>query len=154
MNFTGWLFFMTWIVGDAVTRYILPQLERIYDTLEDLSKGAFCDKKLGAPLSKAIQIVLSVSLAYILTTWPVWCVLRYFTYTRGMESGRYLYGITGFLCCEYALGKMAKAHHYRGFFMSVFHYAFAMGAYIVFIINPTPIFESYPWLVRMVNFNL
>ena len=145
---------MTWIVGDTATRYILPQLERVYDTLEDLSKGAFCPKNPGAFLSKTIQIVLSVSLAYILTTWPVWCVLRYFTYTRGMESGRYLYGITGFLCCEYALGRMAKAYPYRGFFMSVFHYAFAMGAYIVFIINPAPIFEAYPWLVRMVNFNL
>ena len=143
---------MTWIVGDTAVRYILPQLERVYDTLEELTGGAFCDKRLGGLLSKAIQIVLSVSLAYILTTWPVWCVLRYFTYTRGMESGRYLYGITGFLCCEYALGKMAKAYNYRNFFMSVFHYTLAMGAYVVFIINPEPIFEAYPWLVRMVNF--
>ena len=153
MRFMGWLFFMTWVVSDTVPRYVLPQMERVYDTLEELSRGAFCAKRLGALLSKIIQIVLSVCLAYILTTWPVWCVLRYFTYTRGMDSGKFLYGITGFLCCEYALGKMSKAYRYRRFFMSVFHYAFAMGAYVVFTINPTPIFEAYPWLVRMVDFS-
>ena len=153
LKFTGWLFFMAWMVGDAVPRHILPQLERVFDTLEDLSGGAFCAKNLGFPLSFAIQIVISVSLAYILTIWPVWCVLRYFEYVRGMESGRVLYSITGFLCCEYALGKMARAHKYRGFFMSVFHYTFAMGAYVVFTINPRPITEAYPWLMRLVGFN-
>ena len=136
-----------------VPRYILPQLERVYDTLEELSRGAFCSRKLGAPLSKAIQIVLSVSLAYILTAWPVWCVLRYFAYMKGMESGKFLYSMTGFLCCEYALGKMAKAHNYRSFFMSVFHYTVAMGAYIVFTINPRPIMDAYPWLMRLMNFS-
>ena len=154
LRFAGWLVFMTWTVSDMVPRYILPQLERVYDTLEDLTKGAFCDKRLGGPLSNVIQIVLSISFAYILTIWPVWCVLRYFTYTREMDSGRYLYGITGFLCCVYALGKMALAQKYRGFFMSVFHHTIAMGAYTVFIINPRPIMEAYPWLVRMMNFNM
>ena len=144
---------MTWLIGDTVTRYILPRLGNVYDALEDLSGGAFCAKNLGAPLSFAIQVVISVSLAYILTIWPVWCVLRYFAYTRGMDSGRYLYAITGFLCCEYALGKMAKADKYRGFFMSVFHYTFAMGAYVIFTINPRPIVTAYPWLMRLVGFD-
>ena len=153
LNFTGWLFFVTWIVSDMVPRHVLPQLERVYETLEELSRGVFCHQKLGGPFSKVIQIVLSISLAYILTTWPVWCVLRYFTYTKGMESGKYLYSITGFLCCEYALGKMARAHNYRSFFTSVFHYTIAMGAYIVFSINPSPITDVYPWLMRLMNFN-
>ena len=153
LKFTGWLFFMTWMVSDSVPRYILPQLERVYDTLEELSGGAFCPKRIGGLLSFTIQIVLSISLAYSFTIWPVWCVLRYFTYVSGMDSGKYLYGITGFLCCEYALGKMAMAKKYRGFFMSVFHYAIAMGAYTVFIINPKPILEYYPWLIRLVGFD-
>ena len=144
---------MTWMVGDMIPRYVLPQLERVYDALEDLSEGAFCSKALGVPLSFAIQAVISVSLAYILTIWPVWCILRYFEHVRGMDSGRALYSITGFLCCEYALGKMAKAHKYRSFFMSVFHYTFAMGAYIVFTINPRPITDAYSWLMRLVGFS-
>ena len=135
-----------------VPRYILPRLSGIYDALEELSEGAFCAKKLGAPISLAIQVIISVSLAYILTIWSVWCVLRYFTYTRGMDTGRWLYAITGFSCCEYALGKMARADKYRGFFMSVFHYTFAMGAYVVFTINPMPITTAYSWLVRLVGF--
>jgi len=152
LKFTGWLFFMTWIASDTVPRYILPRLESVYDALEDLSGGAFCAKNLGVPLSLTIQVILSVSFAYILTIWPVWCVLRYFTYTKGMDAGRWLYALTGFLCCEYALGKMAKAYRYRSFFMSVFHYTFAMGAYVVFIINPTPAAAAYPWLIRLVSF--
>ena len=144
---------MTWTVGDMIPRYALPQLERVYDALDDLSKGSFCDPSLGRPLSLSIQIVVSVSLAYILTIWPVWCILRYFEYVRPMETGRALYGITGFLCCEYALGKMAKAYKYRGFFMSAFHYTIAMGAYTVFTINPRPIITAYPWLMRLMNFN-
>ena len=143
---------MTWVVSDTVPRYILPRLSGVYDALEDLSKGAFCAKNLGVPLSFAIQVVLSVSLAYILTIWSTWCVLRYFMYTRGMDSGRWLYAITGFLCCEYALGKMARADRYRGFFMSVLHYTLAMGAYVVFTLNPTPIAAAYPWLMRLVGF--
>ena len=135
-----------------VPLHILPQLERVYDTLEDLSKGAFCAKKFGEPLSLSIQIVVSVSLAYILAIWPAWCVLRYFEYTRELDGGRILYAVTGFLCCEYALGKIAKTAKHRGFFMSVFPYAISMGAYIVFIINPMPIKEAYPWLMRLVGF--
>jgi hypothetical protein len=78
--------------------------------------------------------------------------LRYFEHVRSIDSWRALYGITGFLCCQYALGKMALATKYRGFFMSVFHYAIAMGAYIVFNINPMPIMDYYPWLIRLVGF--
>jgi hypothetical protein len=144
---------MAWIIGDTVPRYVLPRLERVYDALEELEGGVFCAKKLGAPLSLAIQIVLSISLAYILTIWPVWCVLRYFTYVRGMESGKLLYSISGFLWCEYALGKMARAGKYRSFFMSVFHYTFSMGAYVVFTINPRPIINAYPWLMRLMDFS-
>jgi len=143
---------MTWIISSTVPGYVLPRLERVYDTLEELSRGAFCDKRLGALLSNVILIALSVSLAYVLTTWSAWCVLRYFIYTHGMETGRALYGVTGFIFCEYALGKMAKAHGYRGFFMSVFHYAFAMGAYVVFIMNPRPLVDAYPWLMEMMDF--
>jgi len=143
---------MTWIVSDTVPRYILPRLESAYNALEDLSRGAFCAKNFGRSLSLAIQVIISISLAYILTIWPVWCVLRYFTYTKGMDAGRWLYALTGFLCCEYALGKMAKAYRYRSFFMSVFHYTFAMGAYVVFTINPTPITTAYQWLMRLISF--
>ena len=135
-----------------VPRHVLPQLERVYDALEELAKGAHCGPRFGRVLSTVIQIVLSTALAYILTIWPTWCVLRYFIYTRGMETGRALYGVTGFIFCEYALGKMAKAHGYRGFFMSVFHFAFAMGAYVVFIMNPRPIVDVYPWLMEMMDF--
>ncbi|MCL2768229.1 MAG: hypothetical protein FWE49_05845 [Synergistaceae bacterium] len=133
-------------------RFILPQLERVYDTLDELEKGAFCAKSFGGPLSLTIQIILSVSLAYILTIWPVWCVLRYYEYVRLMDDGRSLYGITGFILCQYALAKLALSTKYRGFFMSVFHYAVAMGAYLVFIINPMSIKDSYPWLIRLVGF--
>ena len=143
---------MTWIVSDTVPRYILPQLEHVYDTLDNLAEGAFCAKSLGRPLSFSIKIIISVFLAYLLTIWPVWCVLRYFEYVRPVGSWMALYGITGFLCCQYALGKMALANKYRGFFASVFHYAIAMGAYIVFIINPNPIVEYYPWLMRLAGF--
>ena len=146
------MIFITWIVSDTVPRYILPQLEHVYDTLDSLAEGVFCAKSLGRPLSLSIQITISASLTYLLTIWPVWCVLRYFTYTKGMDAGRWLYALTGFLCCEYALGKMAKAYRYRSFFMSVFHYTFAMGAYVVFTINPTPIAAAYPWLIRLVSF--
>ena len=153
LNFAGWLLFMTWVISDIVPRYILPQLEHVYDTLDSLAEGAFCAKSLGRPLSLLIQVVVSISLAYLLTAWPVWCILRYFEHVRHIDdSWRVLYGITGFLCCLYALGKMASAHKYRGFFMSTFHYAVAMGAYIVFIINPRPIMEAYPWLVNMMGF--
>jgi hypothetical protein len=79
-------------------------------------------------------------------TWSVWCVLRCFTYTQGLETGRAAYFVTGFLCCEYALGKIAKAGKYRGFFISVLPFAMAMGAFVVFTVNPRPIFEAFPWL--------
>jgi hypothetical protein len=82
-------------------------------------------------------------------SWAVWCVLRYFAYTKGLDSRRALYFVTALLCCEYPLGKLAKADRYRGFFMSVFHFAMGMGAFVVFVINPIPIKEAYPWLMRL-----
>ena len=153
LRFMGWLAFMAWALCGVVPRYILPQLEHVYDILDDLSEGSFCEKSLGRPLSISIQVVLSLFLAYVLTIWPVWCVLRYFEFTRPLETGRALYGISGFLLCEYPLGEMANSYKYRGFFTSVFHYTMAMGAYVVFIINPIPIMDYYPWLMRLVGFS-
>jgi hypothetical protein len=139
---------MAWVMGDTVPRYILSQLESVWDALEDLSAGGWGTGRFGKPLSLAIQIVLSVSLAYVLTVWSAWCVLRCISYTRSPETGRALYFITGFVCCEYALGKMAKACRYRGFFMSVFHFTMGMGAFVIFAMNPQPMKEAYPWLIR------
>jgi hypothetical protein len=60
---------------------------------------------------------------------------------------RFLHFFIGFLCCEYALARMTNAEKYRGFFMSVLHFTFAMGAFVIFSMNPQPIKDYYPWLV-------
>jgi hypothetical protein len=144
---------MTWIIADTVPRYILPWLSSVWGTLEDLAAGGWGTGRFGRILSLALQIIFSVALAYILTVWPAWCVLRCMSHTRPPETVGALYFITGFLCCEYALGKMAKADRYRGFFMSVFHFTMAMGAFVVFAMNPLPMKEAYPWLVRWMGMN-
>ena len=46
---------------------------------------------------------------------------------------------------------MAKFDKYRGFFMSVFHFAIAMGAFIVFSQNYAAIKVYYPWLIRLMG---
>jgi hypothetical protein len=154
LGFAGWLFFLTWIVADTIPRYVLPSLHSVYDALEELDAGAWGTGRLGAPLSLLIQAVLSAFLAYVLTTWSTWCVLRCIVYTQTLESGKSFYFITGFLCCEYALGKMAKADRHRGFFMSVFHFVMAMGAFVVFAMNPAPIKTAFPWLLRLMDIDL
>ncbi|MDR3264999.1 MAG: hypothetical protein LBT15_03210 [Synergistaceae bacterium] len=153
LNFTGWLFIMTWLIADMVPRYILPWLNSVWSALEDLAAGGRGTGRFGRPLSLAVQMVISVALAYILTAWSAWCVLRCINYTRSPETARILYFLTGFICCEYALGKMARADRYRGFFMSVFHFTMAMGACVIFAINPLPMKEAYPWLVRWMGAN-
>ena len=147
LKFMGWLLFLTWIVSDSVPRYLLPRLESCYDTLEELAAGGWGTGRWGAGLSLIIQIVFSAFFAYILSIWSVWCVLRCFIFTQGMD-GRVIYFLSGFVCCEYALGKMARFGQYRGFFMSVFPYVMAMGTFIVFALNPLPIKETYPWLIE------
>ena len=150
-RFSGWLFFMTWIISDSIPRYVTPHLHSIYDTFEELERGAWNTGRLGAPLSLTLQIILSFALAYILSTWSVWCLLRCFSYTRVPETSRALYFLTGFVCCEYALGKMAKADRYRGFFMSVFHFSISMGTFVVFSMNPLQLKTYFPWLLRLMG---
>ncbi|MDR1377812.1 MAG: hypothetical protein LBJ36_02010 [Synergistaceae bacterium] len=151
LSFAGWLLFATWILADSVPRFVLPRLHAIYDALEELASGGWGTGRWGSPLSLVIQVVLSGFLAYLLTIWSVWCVLRCFTYTRFPGTSGVLYFGVGFLCCEYALGKMARAGRYRGFFMSVFHYAMGMGAFVVFAMNPLPIKDFYSWLMRLMG---
>ena len=151
VGFAGWLFFMTWVVADTIPRYVMPRLAHVCDTLEDLAAGGWGTGRQGFFLSMAIQIVLSAALAYILMTWSAWCVLRCIVYTRTPGTGRALYIATGFLCCEYALGKIAKAGRYRGFFISVLPLAMAMGAFVVFTVNPRPIAEAFPWLAALMG---
>jgi hypothetical protein len=151
LSFVGWLLFVTWILADSVPRFVLPRLHTLYDILGELASGGWGAGRWGNPLSLIIQIVLSGFLAYALTTWSVWCVLRCFAYTRAPETSGLLYFGTGFLCCEFALGKMARADRHRGFFMSVFHYTMAMGAFVVFSMNPLPIKDFYPWLTRLMG---
>jgi hypothetical protein len=152
-GFVGWLSFLAWIIADTVSRYILPQMDSVYDALEELSAGGWGTGRAGFFLSFAVQVLLSAAFAYILTTWSAWCVLRCFVYTREVEN-KALYFVTGFLCCECALGKMAKAGRYRSFFMSVFHFTMAMGAFVVFSMNPKPLQEAYPWLTRLMGVEL
>ncbi|MDR2137461.1 MAG: hypothetical protein LBO68_04150 [Synergistaceae bacterium] len=153
LSFAGWLLFAAWILADSVPRFVLPQLHTLYDVLVELASPEGEAGRWGAPLSLLIQIVLSGFLAYVLTIWSVWCVLRCFVYTRIPGTSRLLYFGTGFLYCEYALGKMARADRYRGFFMSVFHYTMAMGAFVVLAMNPSPIEDFYPWLMRLMGVN-
>lgn len=153
LNFTSWLFFMTWVIADSVPRYVLPRLFPVYDALEELETGGWGTERLGKPLSLTIQILLSLSLAYILTIWSTWCVLRCIVFTRVPDTSRALYFVTGFICCEYALGKIAKADRHRGFFISVFPYTMAMGAFVVFSMNYQPMKEAFPWLIRWMGVN-
>ncbi|GHV36789.1 hypothetical protein FACS1894187_12030 [Synergistales bacterium] len=150
-SFAGWFAFAAWILADTGKRYIMPRFGSLCDTLDELSSGGFGAGRWGSLLSRLIQIIISVFLSYILTIWPVWSVLRCVLYTRSPDSNWALYFITGFIICEYPLGSMAKALPYRGFFMSTFHFAISMGAYIVFSINMSPIKTAYPWLVQLMG---
>lgn len=155
LDFIGWFLFITWIVSATIPRYLMPfLLYPVYDALEELRGGAWGTAGLGTPLSLVIQILISLALAWLLTGWSAWCVLRCLVYTQGMETGRALYFITGFILCEYALARMAQADRYRGFFLSVFHFSMAMGAFIVYSINPAPIGKVYPWLARWMGIDL
>ncbi len=147
INFAGWLLAVTWVVADTVPRYIMPRLYPIFDTLEELHGGGWGTGKFGIFLSMTLQILLSLAMAWLLTAWSTWCVLRCYLYTIGSES-RFSYFLLGFICCEYALCKMAKADRYRGFFMSIFHFTIPMGAFVVFTIMPQSIKDYYPWLLR------
>ena len=153
-KFVGWLAFAAWILSDTASRYLIPRLYPIYDALEELSSGAWNTGKAGRFLSLVVQILLSLALTWLLTAWSAWCVLRCMAFTQGMESGRFLYFLSGFVCCEYALAKMAKTDRYRSFFMSIFHFTMAMGAFVVYGMNPHAIKEVYPWLARWMGVNL
>ena len=148
LRFLGWLMFMTWVIADGFPRYVLPRLAAVYDALEELAAGGWGTKRFGAGLSLAVQIPVSFSLAYIFTIWSAWCVLMCMAYTQDPAGGRFLYYITAFFCCEYALGKMAKADRHRGFFMSILPFVMPMGAFVVFAMNPLPLEDAYPWLMR------
>ncbi len=154
LDFAGWLVFIAWIASDMVPRHIMPLLYPVYDALEGLRSEDGGMGSLGAPLSLLIQILLSMALAWVLTGWSAWCVLRCIVYTRGMPAGRVQYYLTGLVCCEFVLSRMAKADRYRGFFLSVFPFAMSMGAFIVYSVNPTPIAKAYPWLVRWMGLHL
>lgn len=132
----------------------MPRFDSLCDILDELSMGGFGAGRWGWLLSRLIQIILSVFLAYVLTIWPVWGLLRCISYTRSLDTGWALYFITGFIICEYPLGSMAKATKYRGFFMSVFHFAISMGAFVVFSMNPLAMKNAYPWLVRLMGIDL
>jgi hypothetical protein len=152
-GFSGWLLFMMWVVADTVPRYVMPRLAPICDTLDNLASGGLGTGRSGFLLSVAIQVVLSAALSYILMTWSAWCVLRCIVYTRTPGTGRALYVVTGFLCCEYALGKIARAGRSRGFFISVLPLVMAMGAFLVFTVNPRPIADAFPWLAAFMGVN-
>ncbi len=154
LDFAGWLVFATWALSDLVPRYVMPLLHPVYDALEDMENGASPMGRLGTPISLLVQILISLILTWILTGWTAWCVLRCMAYAKNPATGKALYFITGFVCCEYALARIARADRYRGFFLSVFHFTMAMGAFIVYSINPAPIKEVYPWLVRWMGLDL
>ena len=67
LNFAGWLVFITWIVSDTVPRCLMPLLYPVYDALEEMRLGAWGTGRLGTPLSLTIQILISLTLAWILT---------------------------------------------------------------------------------------
>ncbi|WP_314717263.1 hypothetical protein [uncultured Fretibacterium sp.] len=152
LEFAGWLILITWIASYVFPRYIMPSLHPLCDALEELHGGSGGMGFLGAPLSLLFQIILSLALTWLLTGWSAWCVLYCRAYTRGMTTGRIQYYLTGLFCCEFALSRMAKADRYRGFFLSVLPFAMAMGAFIVYSVNPASIRKMYPWLVRWMGF--
>lgn len=154
LSFVGWLSFMSWIIADTVPRYILPQLYPAYEALEELSKGAWGTGRLGPVLSLATQMLISAALAYALITWSAWSVLRCIVYTQNRDVSRALYFITGFICCEYTLGKIARADRFRTFFLSVLPYTMSMGAFIVFSMNYQPMKDAFPWLIRWMGLEL
>ena len=148
LKFAGCLALTAGLFAELACRCIVPLLASLYDKLEKLSRGDWGTGRWGAKASSGIQFVFSIALAYVLTTWSVWCVLRCIVYTRDLENGRGLYFLTGLICCEYALGKIAMADRYRGFFMSVLPFPMAMGAFVVFAMDPSPMGESYPWMIE------
>lgn len=151
LSFAGWLAFWGWIFSDTITRYLLPQLHSVYDVLEDLKSGKWLAVGIGSLLALIAQALIAVALTYFFMTWSTWCVLRCIVYTQNLETGRALYYITAFLCCECALGKVARADKYRTFFLSVFPYTMSMGAFVVFSMNPKPMQDAFPWLIRLMG---
>lgn len=150
LKFISWTALWAWIWSDTARRYILPVFSGFYKMLDEMSN----DESLGFIRRKAlpfgIELVVAIFWAYVLMSWSVWCVLRCVMYTQNPEANRWLFFISGFVCCELALGKVAAASQHRNF-LATFPYVMAMGAFTVFSLNYDPIRTAFSWLTKFVG---
>jgi hypothetical protein len=143
-----------WILSDTVARYVVPYIDRFYVVVGDMAKTIEVSGKANLyfikTVSLLIQIIFTLCLIYIMTSFSVWCILRCVMYTQGLDENRWVYFIAGGICCELALGRVARASTYRSF-LGMLPYVMAMGAFIYFPLNYEPIRTAFPWMIKFVG---
>ena len=156
LKFFSWTAIWAWVLSDTVSRYAIPYLNKFHDILDEVTRADLNEGKNKFILMKAIslliRLVFSICLAYVMISWSVWCVLRCVLYTQGFETGRWPFFISGFFCCELALGKVANACPRRNF-LDILPYVMGMGAFVIFSLNYEPIRTTFPWMIKFVGLN-
>ena|GEM_PF-748029 len=154
LKFISWTALWAWVLSDSYARYVTPFIAKFYNALDEITNT---DKEKGKSnyyyrktITMSIEIIFSIFLAYIMISWSVWCLLRCVLYTRGFDVDRWVYFISGGICCELALGRAARALPHRNFF-SAMPYIMGMGAFIVFSMNYEPIRTTFPWVIKFVG---
>jgi len=152
-KFISWTALWAWTLSDTAARFIIPLTDRFYDSLDMIAKTGLKEGrsilyvKVIIPFIKFIFLMMTT---YVLVSWSTWCVLRCVLYTQGLETGRWIFFIPGFLCCEIALSKASRASS-RQSIVYIIPYIMAMGAFVVFSLNYEPIRTTFSWLIPFVG---
>ena len=154
LKFIFWTALWAWVLSDTYARYVMPFIDKFYNALDEITNASLEKGKreyyFRKTITMSIEIIFSIFLAYIMISWSVWCLLRCVLYTQGLDVDRWVYFISGGICCELALGRAARALPHRNFFASM-PYIMAMGAFVVFSMNYEPVRTTFPWVIKFVG---
>jgi hypothetical protein len=153
-KFLSWTAIWAWVLSDTTARFAVPYFTKFYNALDEMTIIGSGKGKTNYYFVKTIalltEIIFSICLTYIMISWSVWCVLRCVLYTQGLETNRWIFFISGGLCCELAISKVAKASPHRNF-LGVLPFIMSMGAFVYFSINYEPIRTTFPWMIKFVG---
>jgi len=107
-KFLSWTALWAWVLSDTAFRYVIPKIDKFYDTLDKIAKTNTREGVFRFLLVKTIVMFIRLfaimCLTYLMASWSAWCVLRRVLYTKGLETKRWLFFISGYhgnggICC-------------------------------------------------------
>jgi hypothetical protein len=144
------IFLWGWALSSIYARFVIPRIASLGKAVTGLRQGAYGGGFFAVATAYVIRVALSLSQMYVLGTWSAYCVLRAVSYAAASDVTRWHYMVGGAVLAEFALAIVGRAEQYDGF-LSVFHTIMAMGAVVIFSMNPFHIKAVYPWLMKLME---